>query len=776
MNFLTSAFGTLTGTSIPYTLKDKIVDASTDSSSIWSIYNATNPKNENAEVTVFEFNLKDAGALRRGYEPLARNAFKKLKLVKYPGILRTVDYIESDSYLYIVTEAVVPLITYMQSQSTKSEAYKLFGIHAISAAMQFINTTCKCLHGNLNIFDSVFVTRLGDWRLFGFELLTNLTSDPDQPVYRLSGSAPQFSTAAPPEVTSQGIEAIRSFPLKLDSYRLAAFIHLVLVTKDFSQVNSPDMLSMQGISAKLASPLKKLGSIKPTLRCTIEKFNQETSTFFESTPVVRFDAALKDIKFNGTEEQRLNFYKHELAQFVGDRDQALYPSGFLDYKLLPELIEQYKNTKKAKSVAATGPVSPEEMQQRQETVLVLLGYIIQFGIALDQARFRQIVTPIIVDAFLMSDRQVRLLLLTHLKSYEHFLTDLEVQQNIFYPLVTGFHDTNFTIRENTLTSITVIIDKVSVKQVNQDLLKLLAKSQVDPKPSIRVNTLILVIRISSKIYKLSRNNVLITALSKALRDSFVPCKMKALEGFENLRDGFSLEEICSKVLGHLAISLMDPKSAKVRLAAKRIFQLYLALVEEHALSLPDNAEADDKEEQEFFQRVSVTNQSMLPPALLDPALESTFASGWRIMNKLVSLQVNGVMNKDLDTPTPDISRVGTPTIAPLKTMSSAPQVPTVSSWKNHDDDADADDGWGLEQEEEVVPIKPVKPIIKPTLRSNMSAQRVQVKSLATSKRLGGLQIGKVSQPKKSPVQINLDIGKDVDEDDAPDAWGFDDKW
>lgn len=775
MNFLTSAFGTLTGTSIPYTLKEKVVDASTDSSRIWSIYNATNPKNENAEVTVFEFNLKDAAALRRGYEPLARNAFKKLKLVKYPGILRTVDYIESDSYLYIVTEAVVPLITYMQSDSTKSEAYKLFGIHAISAAMQFINMTCGCLHGNLNIHDSVFVTRLGDWRLFGFELLTNLTSDPDQPIYRLSGSAPYFSQAAPPEVTNQGIEAIRSFPLKLDAYRLSVFIHQILTTKDF-QVMSSDLLSMQGMPAKLISPLKKLGNIKPTLRCTIEKFNQETSLFFESTPVVRFDAALENIKFNGTEEQRLNFYKYELAQFVGDRDQALYPSGFLDYKVLPELIEQYKNTKKSKAVAATGPVSPEEMQQRQETVLVLLGYIIQFGIALDQSRFRQIVTPIIVDAFLMSDRQVRLLLLTHLKSYEHFLTDLEVQQKIFYPLVTGFHDTNFTIRENTLTSITVIIDKVSVKQVNQDLLKLLAKSQVDPKPSIRVNTLILVIKISQKIYKLSRNNVLITALSKALRDSFIPCKMKALEGFENLRDGFSLEEICSKVLGHLAISLMDPKSAKVRLAAKRIFQLYLALVEEHALSLPDNAEAEEKEEQEFFQRISANNQGTLTAATLEPASESTFASGWRMMNKLVSLQVNGVMNKDLDTPTPDVSRVATPTITPLKTMSSVPQVPTVSSWDNTNDDDGDGDGWGLEDEEEVVVVKPVKAIIKPTLRSNVSAQRVQMKSLATPKRLGGLQIGKMNQPKKSTVSLKLDVSQDVAEDDAPDGWGFDDKW
>ena len=124
------------------------------------------------------------------------------------------------------------------------------------------------------------------------------------------------------------------------------------------------------------------------------------------------------------------------------------------------------------------------------------------------------------------------------------------------------------IRETTLKSITIVIDKISVKQVNQELLRILAKSQMDPKPSIRVNTVILIIKISLKIYKSSKNNVLITALAKSLRDTFIPCKMTALQGFESLIDEFSLEEICSKILGHLAISLMDRKLSKVRKEAK----------------------------------------------------------------------------------------------------------------------------------------------------------------------------------------------------------------
>ena len=77
--------------------------------------------------------------------------------------------------------------------------------------------------------------------------------------------------------------------------------------------------------------------------------------------------------------------------------------------------------------------------------------------------------------------------------------------------------------------------------------------------------------------------------------------MTALQGFESLIDEFSLEEICSKILGHLAISLMDRKLSKVRKEAKRIFQLYLDSVESHANLLPEGDEDEDEEEREFFK-------------------------------------------------------------------------------------------------------------------------------------------------------------------------------
>ena len=129
---------------------------------------------------------------------------------------------------------------------------------------------------------------------------------------------------------------------------------------------------------------------------------------------------------------------------------------------------------------------------------------------------------------------------------------------------------------------------------------------MDPKPSIRTNTLVLIIKISDKIYANSRNNVLATALAKSLRDTFTPSKLAALSGFETLKEQFTLEDICNKVLGTLAIALMDVHSVKVRTTAKEVFDLYLQVVERHASGLPKTEIDSNAEEEEFFRKHAPT--------------------------------------------------------------------------------------------------------------------------------------------------------------------------
>lgn len=574
MNFLSSALSSLSWSSIPYTFKDKVVDPQSGypgSRSVWTVYDGVNPKT-NTEVLIFEYSLKDG---QRNQEGLARNCFNKLKLVKFPGIVHILDFIESEQALYLITERVQPLTAYINSTLVSNDA-KTYGVHSVAQALAFINGKAQCVHGHLDV-TTVYVNAQGDWKLFGFETLTNLNSDPEQPIYRLLGSLPAFSENAPPEVAASGIDAIRTMAIKLDSYRLGVFINCVFNCKDFSR---PYLDSGCGghIPKQLQPHVKRLLSVKPNLRSTCVRFVQDADGFFASSPLVSFTAQLDEVKFQSVAD-KVFFFKTVLANC----ERETFPPGYLEHRLIPEVVKQYHEVAKTKE---TGELA------------VLVNQLLRLS---KTKEVFEHVKPVVLLAWSLPDRSVRLTLLNHLAEYADYLTDSEVQDKVFPLLLTGFHDTNFMIRETTLTLIASITAKISAKQVNQELLKILAKLQMDPKPGIRTNTLVLILQVAPVIYNTSRHGVLITALAKGLRDLFTPCKIVALGGFEAQIGNFSLDEICGKVLGHLAIALMDGRLPRVRAEARRVFDLYMAEVERHAATLPQEEENEDQEEMEFLE-------------------------------------------------------------------------------------------------------------------------------------------------------------------------------
>lgn len=737
MNFLSSALSSLTGTSIPYTFKEKVAD---NVGGVWTLHRGVNPKNQE-EVLIFEYQVKENPRA----EPLARNAFKKLKLIRFPQVVSVLDFIELDQGVHLITEPVTQLSSYLSTHELSEDA-KVFGIHGIVAAVAFINAKCNCVHGNIGE-SLVFVTSLGDWKLLGFEICTNLTLDPDQPIYRNSSLLPQFLSLVPQNFDH---DQLRQFPTKLDSYELGNWINQVFG-------------GAQGVPKPLANATRKLCNALVTVRPTTEKFASETALFFDNNDIIGFNRELDELKFKQADE-KLAFCKYNLS-FLDTEDDvaARFPPGILGHKLVPELVSQYTNLTKFKHQG-----TPEEIAARQETINLLLNYIIRLGTKVDEAVFSKYIKPILFEAFLLPDRQVRLMLLNNLNDYQQHLLDSEVQQKIFTPLLLGFADTNFLIRETTLKSITIIIDKISQKQVNNELLRVLAKLQQDPKPLIRVNTLVLIIKISSKIYTNSKNSVLITALSKSLRDSFTPSKMMALSGFESLKLDFSLEEMCAKVLGQLAIALMDPKSSKVRKEAKRVFTLYLDEVEKHALTLPENEESEDQEEADFFSRITPNAGTQAASLAL-----GAYSFGWSVVNMFVTEQnVKGLMNDDLKSLTPDLTRVSTPT--PSQTV-----LTPTDGWGSAADDDD-DDGWGATDDVAVEPTpkptttiklgpratKPLalKPLAKLTTKPSVRASTTTKPATSTS----SLKLGT-----KKPIGLTLQLQVN-DNDGDDDGWGNDD--
>ncbi|KAG5421024.1 CEX1 [Candida metapsilosis] len=782
MNFLSKTLSTFTGSSIPYTFKEKVVDPvtplpsqhETDQNSIWTLHNGINPK-DSSEVSIFEFALSEPKTQR--YELLARNAFKKLKLIKFPGIISIVDFIENDSHLYIITERVIPLSVYLGENQVDSDAL-VAGLYSVEKSLKFINDDCNSVYGGSNFYNSVFVNRSGDWKLMGFEVVTNLTSDPDQPIYRLSQSLPHFQ--------QEGIDHdfIRQNPKKFDGFKLACFVYAVFNGRGVVDTTTK-------LPVKMVGPVKRLYA----KRSTIDTFIKELEGLHQSNKVIQFDHQLHELQFMNNAD-KIAFFKDELPQYIED---DIYPPGMLNYKLLPELIRQYRQLMKASTATPSAPADPNALDPvaRQETLTAILNFIVKFGSKLTAEEFNKQIKPIIFESFNLADRSVRLVLLTHLPEYQEFLSDSDIQSKIFTPLITGFQDTNFMIRETTLKSITIIIDKISVKQVNQELLRILAKSQMDPKPSIRVNTLILIVKISSKIYSNSKNNVLITALSKSLRDSFVPCKMAALNGFKSLINEFSLEEICSKILGHLAISLMDKKSARVRKEAKEVFDLYLNSVEAHAKELPDVEPDEDEEEREFYKRFAPKSQpeeEMNKATTKDASSNSDSATnggyfGWGMVNKLASLggastsdlTAGGQLNKDFNQSTPDITRIGTPTQQQLPILETSANVkPSRGDEADQGWDEDEfNDGW-LDNDNGVDESVVQKPLVEPVRKLNLGkstdihtskpGMKPTRKPLG-SKKPTSLRLGHKSTTNKPKPTLNLNLAVDTGDDGEEDGWG-----
>jgi len=85
-------------------------------------------------VSVFEYDL--IHPLNKTTSPLARNALRKLRIIRHPDVLKFMDVVESDSAILIMTERVKPLQTALQAMPVRGQQEKeewlLWGLHRVS--------------------------------------------------------------------------------------------------------------------------------------------------------------------------------------------------------------------------------------------------------------------------------------------------------------------------------------------------------------------------------------------------------------------------------------------------------------------------------------------------------------------------------------------------------------------------------------------------------------------------------------------------------------------
>ncbi|KAI0743379.1 ARM repeat-containing protein [Daedaleopsis nitida] len=596
------------GLNLPFSLGPKV--ASFENRTIWSLYDATK-RDDSSPVSVFEFDANTPA--KKNLFPLAKNALRKLRTIRHPDVLKFMEVSETDTTIHIMTERVRPLgpaITEWQSKSVQErEAWLVWGLHRISVALTFLNESAASTHGSVRV-DSVFISASGEWKLGGFDVLSNPKEDAAV-LYTLGGMVPDASTYSSPEVRKGGYSALKELPTwAADAYGLGLLTHFAFNPNQTLPATAqpphppPTAASRGAIPTFMFAAYKKLLNPNPKARLSPAHFLElgmsqtagDGSGFFASNRLVKVCAGLDN--FNLASEAE----KSSLLKTLKESATS-FPSEFASYKVLPALISALEFG--GASAAAIVPL------------------VLQFGKGVPPEDYSTVILTHLVKLYASPDRGTRMALLDLLPEYADKLDKKTVCDKIWPNLQSGFSDTVAVIREATVKSIILISDKFNERIMNNDLLRHLARMQADQEASIRTNTCILIGRLGPSLGYNTKRKVLVPAFARALKDPFEHARVAGLMALMATMECYDIEEIATKVIPSMSFTLID-KEKLVRDQAFKAMELFVKKLEEHAATMPETATVEDE-----MPQVQINGSS--PNALVNSAAGAAGAlAGWAI--------------------------------------------------------------------------------------------------------------------------------------------------
>lgn len=131
-------------------------------------------------------------------------------------------------------------------------------------------------------------------------------------------------------------------------------------------------------------------------------------------------------------------------------------------------------------------------------------------------------------------------------------------------------DTNAAVRESTIKAMVSIAGKLNYNNLNNDLIKHLARLQnCDEQSGIRTNATICIGKISCYIDPTHRQRILIGIFSRALKDCFVPARVAGILSISATQQYYSLNEVSNKI-----IPLLTPLTIDSEKQVKFIIMIY----------------------------------------------------------------------------------------------------------------------------------------------------------------------------------------------------------
>ncbi|KAI0386958.1 ARM repeat-containing protein [Hypomontagnella monticulosa] len=627
MDFLKSAVASAIaqGPPFPYTFGDKVdVDAS-----IWTLYNGTR-RADGSNCSIFSFDV----TANKARLPLAKNAVKKLRTMRHPGVIKVLDTVETDTYIYIATERVVPLRWHVKRKSLSPETIK-WGLYSIARTVKFINDEGSSVHGSLRVA-SIYTSESGEWKLGGFEILSNVKDD-EAVIYRYGSLVPDGGRYTPPELARSGWDFLKKSPHSaVDAYNFGTTIFEVF-NGDFMGADQAGQT--KGIPPTMHAGYKRLVNANPKARITVGAFLEQgrrSGGFFDSS-LIKLTEGIDNLGVKSETEKE---------EFLDDLDQLTddFPEDFFKMKVLPELL-------KSVEFGGGGPKA--------------FGVVMKIATKLTNEDFEARVQPVVIRLFGNPDRAIRVCLLDNLPGMIDRLPQKVVNDKIFPNMVSGFTDIAPVVREQTLKSVLVIIGKLSDRTINGELLKYLAKTANDEQPGIRTNTTICLGKIAKNLGSSSRAKVLIAAFTRSLRDPFVHARNAALMALAATCEYFTEEECASRILPVICPSLID-KEKLVRDQANKAMEVYLQRIRKAAANMPDTVQPPTQTTEGAGPRMSTPQPS-----------EASSWAGWAISsftNKLSAASGEMQTSASNGTPTPPVRA-----ISPAASHNSSQRITSTSS-------------------------------------------------------------------------------------------------
>lgn len=404
---------------------------------------------------------------------------------------------------------------------------------------------------------SVVVTQTLDWKLFGFELLTDHqtfcnNNSPLQSHCHIFSDIYKCS-----EFGNKDWQKISEHPAwSIDSWGLGCLIQEVFNNKKMTSIEN--LRDISNIPENLLKDYQRLLNSNPNKRLDPVRFS-------------------KSHFLNNNLLYIVNFLENLAVKDGIDKDMF--------FKKMPNLL---KEVPKAVSEQKILPLLSKAVEF-DGAPAAALSCILQIGQNMSEESYKDKILPPLSAMFSSTDRNIRRYLLENIEKFGCHISEKTMESDIYPQLQTGFTDTNGYIRELTLKSMRTIVDKLSQKTLNQSLLKYLAKLQVDIEPSIRANTTVLLGNIADLLGEASCKKVLLNAFSRALKDVFAPAKIAGIKAFMTTQKYYSVQEVAVKVIPSISPLTID-NDKDVREGALQCILLFTDVLQKNSNELKENEE------------------------------------------------------------------------------------------------------------------------------------------------------------------------------------------